>query len=295
MIYTARDLFYILNKNNKKLKLTKDEIVFNQEDINNEKLEKLFVILLNPYKYIENSIEDYVYYRPIQLNTKLIKYKFITDIFLDIKPSKWENMLPSFKINEPILDENTNTQDTKNYFLSIFKKIAELSNKKITLKNLEKHIENQREKDFEENNILFVEEQRINTYFMREYNKLVDSKENTDGVYTYNNINKIFKDSNYKYSHYEIKVLSKYLNINVILLGKNNSNKLPGGVRCFNNKSNKYLLFNIDNITYDRYNIILKNKNKFVLEKNDFPKRFITDILNKYCEKIIIEENNNDE
>ena len=291
----SKDLFYILNKNNKKLKLTKDEIVFNQEDINNEKLEKLFVILLNPYKYIENSIEDYVYYRPIQLNTKLIKYKFITDIFLDIKPSKWENMLPSFKINEPILDENTNTQDTKNYFLSIFKKIAELSNKKITLKNLEKHIENQREKDFEENNILFVEEQRINTYFMREYNKLVDSKENTDGVYTYNNINKIFKDSNYKYSHYEIKVLSKYLNINVILLGKNNSNKLPGGVRCFNNKSNKYLLFNIDNITYDRYNIILKNKNKFVLEKNDFPKRFITDILNKYCEKIIIEENNNDE
>ena len=56
-----------------------------------------------------------------------------------------------------------------------------------------------------------------------------------------------------------------HLSNELILLGKNNSNKLPGGVRCFNNKSNKYLLFNIDNITYDRYNIILKNKNKFVL------------------------------
>ena len=98
----TKDISYIINKNNKKLKVTSDEIVFNQDDIDNQKLEKLFIILLNPYKYIENSIEDYVYYKPIQLDTRLTKFKFITDMFLDIIPSKWEEMLPAFKKNESI-------------------------------------------------------------------------------------------------------------------------------------------------------------------------------------------------
>ena len=133
----SKDIFYILSKNNKKLQVTTDEIVFNQEDINQEKLDKLFIILLNPYKYIENSIEDYVYYRPLQLDTKLMKFKFITDIFLDITPSKWEGMLPAYKVNEAIIDNGI--QDTKNYFLLIFKKIADLTNKKVSIKGLENY------------------------------------------------------------------------------------------------------------------------------------------------------------
>ena len=80
--------------------------------------------------------------------------------------------------------------------------------------------------------------------------------EDTKEAYTYNTISPIFKNKNYKYSHYEIKILSDYLNINVILLGKNNTNKLPNGVRCFNNNSNKYLLFNIVNNEYDKCSII---------------------------------------
>ena len=290
-----KDISYILKKNNKKLKISTDEIVFNQEDIIDEKLDKLYIILLNPYQYIENSIEDYVYYVPIQLNTKLIKYEFITDVFLDLSPSKWESMLPGYKVNEAIMDPNTKIQDTKTYLLSIFKKIATLSNKKVTLKNLEKHIENERVKDFEDNNIEFVDEQRINTYFMREYNKLVGAKENADGVYSYNTIKDIFTNENYKYSYYEIKVLSKFLNINVILLGKTNQNKLPNGIRCFYNNSNKYLLFHIINNDYDKYNIILKNINKFVLELEDFPKRFINDIINKYCKKIKIADDEDED
>ena len=98
-----------------------------------------------------------------------------------------------------------------------------------------------------------------------------------------------------KYSHYEIKILSDYLNINVILLGKNNTNKLPNGIRCFNNNSNKYLLFNIVNNEYDKYSIILKNKNKFILQLDDFPKRFITNIINKYCKKIIINDDDDED
>ena len=291
----TKDISYIINKNNKKLKVTSDEIVFNQDDIDNEKLEKLFIILLNPYKYIENSIEDYVYYKPIQLDTRLTKFKFITDMFLDITPSRWEGMLPAFKKNESILDDTLKIQDTKNYFLMIFKKIGDLSNKKTTIKSLEKYIENKRKEDFEKNNVLFIEEQRLNTYFMREYNKLVSSIEDTKEAYTYNTISPIFKNENYKYSHYEIKILSDYLNINVILLGKNNTNKLPNGIRCFNNNSNKYLLFNIVNNEYDKYSIILKNKNKFILQLDDFPKRFITNIINKYCKKIIINDDDDED
>ena len=127
---------------------------------------------------------------------------------------------------------------------------------------------------------------------MNEYNKLISFKENKDGVYSFNNIKEIFKNKNYKYSHYEIKKLSDFLKINIILLGKEHKNKLPNGIRCFYNNSNKYLLFHISNHEYDKYNIILKNRNKFILEFEDFPKRFIS-IINKYCKEFEIQDNSN--
>ena len=285
-----KNLDYIVRKNNKILKLGKDEIMMNQEDILENKLEKLYVIMENPYKYIENSIEDYVYYTPIQINKKLVKYNFITDIFLKIKPDKWQKLLNTYKINEAIVDTNTREQDTKKYFLSIFKAISNTSSKKYTLKQLEKYIDMQRKKDFEDDKMFFINEQKINSYFMNEYKTIISEKEGINEISTYNEIKEIFSNPEYKYSHYEIKLLSKLLSVNIILLGNDNKNKLPNGVRCFNNNSNKYILFQIINDNYDRYNIILKNNIKFILDMNDFSEDFKKYVIDRYCKNIEIDE-----
>ena len=289
-----KDLSYILKKNNRRLKISKNEVVYDQEDIIDKKLEKLNLILLNPYKYIQNSIEDYVNYVPILLNKKLVKFNFITDTFIDITPVKWNNLLSSFKVNESIISDS-NQQDTKNYLLKIFKKAADLSNNKITIKNMEKHLDKSRLQDFENNNKEFIDEQKMNTYFKKEYNKLISNKEDTDGVYSFENIKSIYEDNNYKYSYYEINKLSKLIKINIILLGDNIKNDLPNGIRCYNNNSKKYILLHIiNNKVYDRYSIILKNRNKFIFDINDFNDRFIKSTINKYCSVITKENVNND-
>ena len=200
----------------------------------------------------------------------------------------------TYKINEAIVDIDTREQDTKNYFLSIFKAISNTSSKKYTLKQLEKYIEMQRKKDFEDDKIFFINEQKINSYFMMEYEKIILEKEGINEISTYNEIKEIFSNSKYKYSHYEIKLLSKLLSVNIILLGNDNKNKLPNGVRCFNNNSNKYILFQIINDNYDRYNIILKNNSKFILDINDFSEDFKKYVIDRYCKNIEIEDSSSD-
>ena len=56
MIFIQRIYLYILRKTDSDLKVKKYEIVFNQDDILNDKLKKLNQKLSNPFKSIENSI-----------------------------------------------------------------------------------------------------------------------------------------------------------------------------------------------------------------------------------------------
>ena len=50
-------------------------------------------------------------------------------------------------------------------------------------------------------------------------------------------------------------------------------------IKCFHNKTTKTILLNIVSFNdYDRYNIIIKNKEKFLLDDDDFNKEFKKDI-----------------
>ena len=54
--------------------------------------------------------------------------------------------------------------------------------------------------------------------FFRWYNKLKNTS-------TYEDISDIFNKKTYKFSYYEIRKLSEYIKINVIILGKINDNR----------------------------------------------------------------------
>lgn len=290
-----KDMDYILRLNNKKLKLKNNEIVYDQNDIFEDKLKKLLVILTNPYKFVQDSIEDYINYIPIILDKKLVDFEFITDTFINM-PTKWQMFTDNYYINEAMNIPGTTDQNTSDYLLKVFYKIAELNNIKTSQKNMINYIYTERKKDFDDDNIKFVKLNKLNPHFYNKYKILISRDEDNDGVFSFSNIEEIFNDNNYKYGFYEIDKLSKLTKINTILLGNKIGNRMPNDVKCFYNKSKNYLLLNILSVKdYDKYSIIIKNRQKLVLDHNDFNTRFKKNIIDKYCKKIVIEENNNDD
>tara|TARA_B110000238_G_C16102601_1_gene428901 strand:- start:90 stop:1790 length:1701 start_codon:yes stop_codon:yes gene_type:complete len=269
-----KNLEYILKKNRNELKLYSDEVVFDQTDIYNNKLEILYTLLQNPYKHIENSIEDYINYIKISINKKYIKFSFMTNEVVTIE-KPWNELLSDFNIDK---SNNLNTQE---YILDIFSNAGKLLNiKRITKFYLKDILNKYRISDFNKNNQIFINELKLNINFKNQYNKLTN-------ISNYNDISDVFNKKTYKFSYYEIRKLSEYIKINVIILGKINDNRLPNGIRCYNNYSDMYILFNIEyNKDYDKFNIIVRN-NRFIFKKNEFNNEFI-EYIDKYCEKIYI-------
>ena len=279
-----KDLNYILKKNNSKLKVQNTEIVLNQEDIQNDKLIKLSQKLINPYKSIENSIEDYINYIPISIS-KTTKnnniFKFLTDEFKLI-PTKWAISLPFFEIN--LRNKNKNITE---YLLSIYEKtLLLLKNKGLNKKKLKDKINKLRIESFNEDKEEFMREFDMNKYFENNLLKLgLESR-----VDEYSQIEQIF-DDNYKYSFYEIKKLSELVKINTIILTKENTGLLPNSIKCIYTGSDKYLLLYLNTNTeeYNDYNLIVKNTTKFIFEEEDFNNKF-KEVIKKYCTKIFIKK-----
>jgi hypothetical protein len=287
-----KDIEYILRLNNKKLKLKKNEIVYDQNDIIEDKLNKLLILLKNPYKFVQNSIEDYINYIPIILDKNLVEFKFITDDFKNL-PYRWEILGDNFYINKGENIPGSTDQDTMNYILKIFNKIAELNNIKTNEKNMINYINTERKKDFGKIKDKFVNENKLNPHFKMKYEILFPKEED---VSSFSSIQEIFDNSNYKYGFYELQKLSKLTKINTILLGNKIGNRIPddNGMRCFYNKSNIYLLLNIDPVKdYDKYNIIIKNRQKILFNYDDFNKSFKETIIDRKCKGEVIDNNDN--
>ena len=278
-IYT-KNLLYILRKTEGDLKVKDYEIVFNQDDIIKEKLKKLNQKLQNPYKTIENSIEDYIIYKGIKIDIqkKDITYKFLTDSFTRIPEWTWNDLLSFYEVNLAVDEKDdrastyTSDQNTKDFLLQVFSEISKTEGKKITEKKLEKMIDKERQKDFEkddEDKEKFIEKQSENIYFKTKFDKIEEIDVND-----YEEYEQIF-DEDYKYSFYEIEKISEFMKISIIVLGSFENKVLNKGHRVYEN-GDKYILLHMktDN-KYDKFNVIVKNTNKFIFEKNELPKKFL--------------------
>ena len=277
-IYT-KDLLYILRKTDSELKVGKSEIVFNQDDIQKNKLKNLNEKLLNPFKTVENSIEDYISYKPVILKqTKQeVSYKFLTDSYKIIPEYTWKDLLPMFEINLSTSDDKED-QDTADYLLEIFSKISKMEGKKMSKKNLETKIDEIREKDFkddDEDKEEFIEKQKDNIYFEKKFDTLEDINVND-----YEQYEQIY-DENYKYSFYELEKISEMLKVSIIVLGDFENKRLTKGHRIYGD-GDKYVLLHINTQPrYDKFNLIVKNTNQFIFEKNELPKKFMEYIEGK--------------
>jgi len=179
-------------------------------------------------------------------------------------------LLPLYEINLATI-EDIDEQNTMQYLIEIFSKISKLDKNSISEKALEKKLDKERENDFKNDKNdkeLFIENQKENIYFEKIFDKQDYFDKNDFEQY-----NKIY-DENYKYSFYEIEKLSEIVKVSVIILGNFENKRLTRGHKIYKN-GDKYILFNIDSQPkYDKFNIIMKNTNKFIFDKNDLPKKF---------------------
>jgi hypothetical protein len=283
-----RDLDDILDMDNDDVLLNMDELLLSQNDILNNKLEYLRNIINNPFKYVQNSIEDYVYYVPVKINKRIVKFKFLTDTMISIDNKKYVKTFKKYFANSPILDDNY-VQDTTEYLISIFSEYGKSYSLKYNKTVIKKKIEEMIKKDYKEDINLFLKNMNSNDIFQNEINKIEKNEINFD------DIKEIINKKYYLYQDYELFLLSKIFNVNVILvnvLSKTNKDYI-NGIKCFSNSNkNMYIMFQvkemIQNINQsvnklNKYEIIIQNNNKFFFKKEELSKKIIENIVDEFC------------
>jgi hypothetical protein len=283
-----RDLDDILNMDNDDVLLNIDELLLSQNDILNNKLEYLRNIINNPFKYVQNSIEDYVYYVPVKINKRIVKFKFLTDTMISIDNNKYVKTFKKYFANSPILDDNY-VQDTTEYLISIFSEYGKSYSLKYNKTVIKKKIEEMIKKDYKEDINLFLKNMNSNDIFQNEINKIEKNEIN------FEDIKEIINKKYYLYQDYELFLLSKIFNVNVILVNvlSKTTKDYINGIKCFSNSNkNMYIMFQvkemIQNINQsvnklNKYEIIVQNNNKFFFKKEELSKKIIENIVDEFC------------
>jgi hypothetical protein len=254
----------------------------------NNKLEYLRNIINNPFKYVQNSIEDYVYYVPVKINKRIVKFKFLTDTMISIDNNKYVKTFKKYFANSPILDDNY-VQDTTEYLISIFSEYGKSYSLKYNKTVIKKKIEEMIKKDYKEDINLFLKNMNSNDIFQNEINKIEKNEIN------FEDIKEIINKKYYLYQDYELFLLSKIFNVNVILVNvlSKTTKDYINGIKCFSNSNkNMYIMFQvkemIQNINQsvnklNKYEIIVQNNNKFFFKKEELSKKIIENIVDEFC------------
>ncbi len=269
-----KDVTFILKKNLAEMKLNKHtEILFDQNDVYEKKIETIINSVNNPFKTYLSSIEDSIKYINININENFKKWKIITDNYESAVTPKepWGNLMSKkFNINIPFEYNN-------NYILDLFKKISNLkSDKKMTIPILKEYLKNEYIQDYNLFATELTNKKEINEYLkMHLQNVSFRNLYSKTGINNFEKINKIFENNNYYYSFYELKKLAEFININLIIIGKRQSSSgLPNAVLYCNNDSEFNIIFHVTfdymENKYNKFQIVLKEKSKIILLQNDF-------------------------
>ena len=258
-----KNALYIIKSSLSEMKLRIDEIYLDQHDIFNDKLDIIFKTIQNPYKYYQYTIEDITHNIPIQINNKLKGWDSILNCEsfneIPIKEPWGKIMGNKFEMCIPKKYDN-------NYILNIFRKIANYkSSKKLTFQILNQFIDIEYKKDYMLDSDAFIKTQKDTN---PSFKKLYDKKYSNDFAF----IEPIFQNVNYYYSLNELRKLSEFIKINLIVIARS-----PNAM-YLDNGSEFYIVFfgliNKDN--RNTFNLVIKNKEKIIYRKSDFNEKFLS-------------------
>ncbi len=275
-----KDISVIIKTNLSEMKLQDNEILFDQQDIEANKITDIIKSIDNPFKTIFNSIEDSINYIDIKLNKDLKDWgDIITKNYEEILPkTPWGIMMKDYKIN---IAQQYNNE----YLLRLFKKIASFKlHNKTTVNILKEFLNNKRAMDYIQNKQHFLDIQKNNIRFKNLFKNLSDDSWIT--------LQSIFDNPDYYYSTYEILALAEFLNINVTIIGRSRKDgEFPNGIIHAYNNSEFYLFFHItldyEKNKYNKIQLIMKN-DKIILTKADIKDNLWRNMQNNILTEIIV-------
>ncbi len=256
-----KDISVIIKSNLFEMKLQDNEILFDQQDIEANKIDEIIKSIDNPFKNILSSSEDSINYIDIKLNKTLKDWNnIITNNYEDILPkTPWGIMMKDYKIN--VATEYNNL-----YLLKLFKKISSFKlHNKTTVNILQEFINNKRLTDYIQNQNYFLTTQKNNIRFKNLFKNFADD--------SWIAISSIFDNPDYYFSTYEILALAEFININVTIIGRSRKDgEFPNGIIHVYNDSEFYIFFHItldyEKKKYNKIQLIMKN-DKVILTRSD--------------------------
>lgn len=241
-----------------KLKLINDDpsvIYLTYSDILNNKLLEFKNTFENKFKVIDKTIGDFteeISYIKLKKSNEKVDAIFSMNIQkIELTPARLKKIIgDKFAIINEVLPFSKLISILNNY------------NVNVTAESAKKAIEDYVLKTFVSDKSALINKLNKNINILR--TELSSMKKSIDNIF------KVIFDSNYKYSVFEIEILSKLANLNVIVLGRN-TNIVPNGILYHNNKSSEFLLLNytINDNQYD-FKLIVNDTDKYVYKQTSF-------------------------
>ena len=268
----------------KRFDVAPTEIMFDYQDIQEGRMADIIERARNPYKLIINKLDNmfdkYVFEDEDSHNTAEPLVDLTGAEFQDV-PAKYGNthyrkILKGYAVLVSHVE-----------LLDLFVKTKHASGntsgeKRISKTDLQGIIDTNIKKEYVQKS-----ERLSELYANPSFKTHVKSMKLKDDSLTLDNVLAIIKSALYKPSFAEIRILARVVNVNIILIGRKTI-KFPEGLFEVIHVQSPHYLFMIYSFDrkegVDRYQLIVKDKEKVLLGKNDLPTELV-EMIDAYLEK----------
>jgi hypothetical protein len=275
--------FDVQQRRVKRFDVAPTELLFDYQDIQEGRVADIIERARNPYKLIINKLDN-----------MFDKYTFEDEVLpkeplIDLKGAEFQDV--------PAKYGNTHYRKIlKGYsvlvapieVLDLFVKTKHISDEtigeqRITKTELQGVIDTNVTKMY----VQKMEERLSELYENPSFKAHVKSMKLKATSLTLDNVLAILKSALYKPSFAEIRILARAINVNVILIGRKTL-KFPDGLFEVIHVQSPHYLFMIHSFDrkdgVDRYQLVVKDKEKVILGKNDLPAELL-EMIDAYLEK----------
>lgn len=253
-----------------------DMISLDDIAIENDTLLELHSRNSNPFIHFTQSFSDYVNVKSKKINLSMvehenvsIKHKILnsTDSLEKIIPLK---VTTSFLQSRDKFNALVPKEYSNDWLYSYFVEISKLLNKRTTIDRMKLRIKKEVSKMYRIN-----KEELLDTLIMNPYNK--NNKKKKLESFTETKIEELMSKENYNVSILELEILSAYLNVNIVILGRE-SGILIDGLYFINANSDYYVILNDQKKQHnnDLYCPVVKTKDKnntYLFHISELPKK----------------------
>lgn len=244
-----------------KLKLINDDpriVYLTFSDVLKDELENFKSVFNNKFKVIETTIGDYV--EEVSYVKITSKAEIEDEIFnmkdgvkrINITPIRLRKLLGAeFLVIDKVL--------TYSNIISILNRL----NKNLTAESATKAIEDQIKEQYFSNKETLINQLSRNINISRSDLRLMTSVQS---------VLEIITDQNYRYSLFELEILSKMAGCNIVILGRDTT-IITNGIHFINNKAKENMLlhYTINDKQYD-FRLIMNDTNKYFYKHTNLDK-----------------------